>query len=545
VLYLNRLIPEAWSLRSDQIALSDTLSNVETLDWVMVRFPLTVDPAAQDAWNERLEDIRRAHERRENIEVLLPAAPDSQFNGTLREFQKVGLDFLLKTGGRALLADEMGLGKGVAAIAYIATAEDVFPVCIVAPLVTLKHWGREIERFLKVGQRVPNVKVIRVGKRETILPADIYLINYELLSKRVEDMYGLVRTVIFDEIQALRNTSTHRYRAALELIGNREVKHVLGLSGTPIHNNGAEIWPITNLIRPGLLGEYKEFVAQYCTFTYGKVSVREPPALYALLRQEFMLRRRIVEVLRELPPKIRVKEYVEADLEFYEREVAKILNQLDAKTAGAKTRFERKAYEQHALTQERKVAALSKIPHVIKWVQSCLESDQPIIVYFHHLDTLDSLKRYLSHWSPCIIVGGQRDTERDEEIQRFQRGGSKLMLAGIRAGSLGISLTASSIVVFAELDWTPAMHKQAEGRSHRMGQDRQVLAYYLIAEGTLDEKIAEILVDKAEEIGGVLGDKLEEENTPEALRAIDELRQLPAFKNSKYANINTTLLREE
>jgi SNF2 family DNA or RNA helicase len=72
-----------------------------------------------------------------------------------------------------------------------------------------------------------------------------------------------------------------------------------------------------------------------------------------------------------------------------------------------------------------------------------------------------------------------------------------------------------------------------------------VLAYYLIAEGTLDEKIAEILVDKAEEIGGVLGDKLEEENTPEALRAIDELRQLPAFKNSKYANINTTLLREE
>jgi len=530
VMFLNRLIPEAYTLRSDQCALSDTLSNVETIEWLMMRFPLSINKNAKRYWNRRVKEVHVGCQRRETLEALVPVTPSRQFIGKLRDFQKLGLDFLMKTGGHALLADEMGLGKGVQALAYLATAKDALPVYIVAPLVTLKHWEREIIKFLRVSGKSATVKVIRSGKRAPLPSANIYLTNYDLLAKRVEDVRDKVRTVIFDEIQALRNTQTLRYRAALELLGGKHIVHVIGLSGTPIHNNGAELWAITNLLRPGLLGTYHEFVAQHCGILFGKIHARNPKGLYELLRQEFLLRRRKFEVMSELPPLLRVKEYIDADLDLYKAEVTSILETLDQKLEFAKTEFERTAFKQHVVTQERQVAAICKIPYVVKWVRACLESEQPIIVYFHHLLVRDALVRYLKEWDPCIIVGGQTDTERDNEIQRFQGGKSRLLLSGIRAGSLGITLTAGSVVVFAELDWTPAWHRQAEGRSHRIGQENQVLAYYLVAEGTLDEKVAEVLMSKTQEINELLGDEPEGENTPEALNAIEELRKLPAFQ---------------
>ncbi len=535
---LNRLIPEAWSRRSDQVAVSDTMANVDTISWLMLRYPLTVDSKAEARWNERVEELHVNQKRREDLETLLPVVPSGQFKGELRSFQKLGLDFLLKTGGRALLADEMGLGKTLESLAFLATEErDVFPVCVVAPLAVLKHWERHIEKFLTIQGARPSVETIRTGKTSgegqvyLIGAPAIYLINYDLLAKRAKDIAPRVRTIIFDEVQALRNTTTQRYGAALELVGSPTVKHVIGLSGTPIHNNGGEIWAITNVIRPGLLGHFQEFAAQHCYTDFrGRVHARNPQALYELLREEFMLRRRKIEVLQDLPPKQRVKEFIEADLELYNREVAKILAVLDQKLAGAKTQFEKTAFRQQVIKQERQIAAIAKVEYVVKWVQACLESEEPIVVYCHHLLIRDALQRYLGSYNPCFIFGGQTDTQRDEEIQRFQNGESRLMLAGMRAGSLGISLTHATIVVFAELDWTPVIHAQCEGRLHRIGQERQVLAYYLVAEGTLDEKVVEVLVDKTEEISGILGDVPEGENTPEAVRALDELRNMPAFK---------------
>jgi SNF2 family DNA or RNA helicase len=544
---LNRLIPEAWSRRSDQVAVSDTMANVDIISWLMLRYPLTVDPQAEARWNERLQELHVNQKRREDLETLLPVLPSGQFKGELREFQKLGLDFLLKTGGRALLADEVGLGKGVQSLAFLATEEqEVFPVCIVAPLVVLKHWEREIEKFLTIQGARPSVETIRTGKTSAegqaylIGAPAIFLINYDLLAKRAKDIAPRVRTIIFDEVQALRNTTTQRYGAALELVGSPTVKHVLGLSGTPIHNNGGEIWAISNIIRPGLLGHFQEFAAQHCYTDFrGRVHARNPQALYELLREELMLRRRKIEVLQELPPKQRVKEFIEADLELYNREVAKILAVLDQKLAGAKTQFERTAFRQHVIKQERQIAAIAKVEYIVKWVQAILESEEPIVVYCHHLLIRDALQRYLGHHKPCFIFGGQGDTERDQEIQRFQNGESRLMLAGLRAGSLGISLTRATIVVFAELDWSPVIHQQAEGRLHRIGQEHQVLAYYLIATGTLDEKVAEVLVDKTEEISGILGDVPEGENTPEAVRALDELRKMPAFASVPVPHVLT------
>ncbi len=915
VMYLNRLIPDSNSLRADRVSISDTVDNIETVLMLMSRFPLDISEDAKEVWANRVEQVEKVRLQRENLEVLAPVSPSAQFAGELREFQKLGLDFLLKTNGFAALCDEMGLGKGVTTISYFGTCPDALPACVVAPLIVIPHWEREIARFLRVGKTFhPKVIRIRTGARATLLRADIYLINYDLLGKRVEDLRGLVRTVIFDEVQALRNRGTIRYQAANELIGSEFVKHIIGLSGTPVYNNGGEIWSIANIIRPGLLGTYSEFLAQHCEFVFGKVRAKNPKGLYELLRREFLLRRRKIDVLSELPPKLRVKEHLEVDKDLYERDVAALLIKLDEKIAGAKTEFQKTAFKQQFLTQERQIAGVTKIPYVVQWVKACLlpdtlipgdylpvkdsavgqevvgldgpdmieevmvrdycgdiveikvtgtlpltltpehpvlavrrvfagysrrgntyplwsylpprwarpqdlipvrkgkegdylvlpvhngtasisildlsqfvaprgngdlqasgpnklpltadlawligiyvaegsssrkvefnlgkhehklarsvrqvlrqlgysprnrqlrtgqrviaysvklarflsyhcghhatekripnfildhsdkrllqsflrgyldgdgcltwhkgrrniqsagtvsrilalqlqmltarlsnpflvwksegspnriegrsvhansvytlrrysqrptkknrtvifkdrvlfpvkgihraqydgqvwnlrtkrhtylannllvhnclESEQPIVVYFHHDVVVKNLQRHLADYKPCIIVGGQRDEERDQEIQKFQEGKSMLMLASIRAGSLGINLTASCIVVFAELDWVPAIHRQAEDRTHRIGQEKQVLAYYLVADGTLDEKIVEVLVDKTEQINALLGDEPEGENTREAIDAIQYLRSLPAFKGLPATKLAPTIIRE-
>ena len=539
VMYLNRLIAHTYGMRRDECELSDTLSNAHVLEMINHSFPLEVDSSASEIWAKRLGDVQHSRELRETLQILAPAEPTKSFVGSLKEFQKLGLDFMLKTDGCCLLADEMGLGKGYTAVAYLATAKEAFPTLIVAPLVVLKHWERELNRLLRIDNKPPIVKTIRSGKPADLrtptllsrgLP-DVFLINYDLLAKRHEDLEQLpIQTVILDEVQALRNTGTQRYHGALELLGEGRIKHIMGLSGTPIHNNTGELWSVANLIRPGMLGTWSEFLSQHCTVDWkGRAHAINPQGLYELLREDFLLRRRIVEVLSEMPPKLRLKEHIEADLELYKSELAKIFVELDNRLQGAKTEFEKAAIQQQAVTQERQVAAMCKVEHVVKWVKACMESEEPVVVYFHHHLIKEAFDRYLREFKPCTIIGGQSDLERDNEIQRFQHGESKLMLASIRAGSLGINLTASAIVIFAELDWTPAIHKQAEGRLHRIGQDQRVLAYYLIADGTLDEIVANVLVDKTEEISALFGDIPEGENTPEAIRAFDALRQHPAF----------------
>lgn len=543
VLYLNRLIPKAYSIRRDQCAISDTVNNVDIISWLMTRFPLTMkDAETESYWNKREAQLQEVMAQREKLEHLTPIQPDpANFIGKLRDFQQLGLDFMIKTNGSCLLGDEMGLGKGVTAIAYMCTAEDALPALIVAPLVTVHNWVHEIHRFMRIKGRKVNVAMIRTGKTGAIDPAqkhlfnkdaDVYLINYDLLSKRRDDLASVgIRTVFFDEVQALRNSNTLRYQAAVELTQIESVKHAIGLSGTPIYNKAEEIWPVSNILRPGMLGSYSEFLAQHFDPQWGdNWKPRDPGALGELLKRDFMIRRRKLDVLSELPPKLRVKEHIEANLEEYEKQVAQLFQDLDKKLVGAKTSFEKAAFTQHAITQERRIAAMSKVGYVVKWVQACLESDQPIIVYFHHLLIHDALTAYLQHWNPSVIVGGQTDLKRQSQIERFQNGETKLLISGLRAGSFGINLTNASVVVFSELDWTPAIHRQAEDRAHRIGQTHQVLAYYLIADGTLDEKVAEILVDKADEISSILGDSTELDNTQPAIAAMQELRAKPAFR---------------
>jgi len=138
-----------------------------------------------------------------------------------------------------------------------------------------------------------------------------------------------------------------------------------------------------------------------------------------------------------------------------------------------------------------------------------MEIEESVVVFCHHKVIHKLLHESLQEFSPVSIIGGQSDSFRQNQIDKFQKGESKLMIAGIRAGNVGINLTRAKYVIFAELDWSPAIHRQAEDRLHRIGQKNTVFAYYLIGNGTLDDHVANILVDKSYEIDAIMDDTVD------------------------------------
>jgi len=428
--------------------------------------------------------LARVELRRQQIVSIQKVDPSTQFNGELFDFQKEGLDFLIKTNGVTLLADDMGLGKGVSTLAYLATEKNVLPVLVVAPLTTLENWRREILRFVRLRSNregdinpdtftSPRIKVIRTGEPEALYRADFYIINYDLLHKRRDDLASTgIKTIVSDEIQNLRNADTKRYEAIKEISNAPGIEHRIGLSGTPIYNHGIELWPIIDFLYPGLMGTQNEFVRNWCNHYNPKVILTEHrQALYQFLKENIMIRRRKVEVMKELPEKTRYREQIEIDEEYYHKEMSRITSELGSKLGLAKVSLSliNQAYNAFN-TSERQIAGISKIPYVVEFVEKMMELEEGVVVFCHHHIVHGLLMQKLSQHRPAEIIGGQPDKVRQMDIDRFQKGDTKLMIAGIRAGSIGINLTAANYVVFAELDWTPSIHRQGEDRCIAKGQ---------------------------------------------------------------------------
>ena len=512
---ISKLIPQSWYGETENEAIvPDNTENIQQIKWILDRYPLEV--LSKSAWQRKATKSKTKKKFSSKIEKLERVKPGKQFRGKLYNFQKEGLDFLLKSSGNALLADEMGLGKTVETLAYLASEKQAYPALVIAPLVTLNNWQREIAKFLKRKSRngkivendIPSSTIIRQGKAAEIGKYDFYIINYELLHKRLDDLLKLdVKTIVCDEVQNLRSKTTKKYDAVKKLTAHESVKFRLGLSGTPIYNRGSEIWPIVDILRPGLLGNYTEFCEYFCYVNEkGKAIVLENKreSLRKQLQKYVMLRRKKSDVLKELKDKVRYKEVIDADRNYYVNELGKIWEKFEVEQKDAKTKFDKSSSYQRAIQSERQAAGVAKVPHVINFVKNIMEIDESVVVFCHHRAIHQLLHEKLSEFSPVSIIGGQSDKFRQEQIDMFQSGQSKLMIAGLRAGNVGINLTRAKYVIFAELDWSPAIHRQAEDRLHRIGQKNTVFAYYLIGNGTLDDHVADILVDKSYEIDSII-----------------------------------------
>lgn len=521
VAMVSRIMPQAWYGDGEfEAIVPDEPRNIRQIKWIMDRYPLEI--LSKNVWQKKLPPpAKPVSKKPKKTERLQLANPSKQFRGNLLNFQREGLDFLLKSSGNALLADDMGLGKTIMSLAYLASEKNAFPALIVAPLVTLQNWQREIDKFLKrksrngriVEDEAPTSTIIRVGKSEDIGKYDIYIINYELLYKRYPDLSKLnLRTLVCDEVQNLRSKTTQKYHAIKNLSALESVKYRIGLSGTPIYNRGSEIWPIVDILRPGLLGSFREFCEYFCYVNEkGKAIVLENKreSLRNMLQKHVMLRRKKSDVLTELKEKVRYKEIIDADINYYNKELEKIWKKLEDDRKIAQNAFDASSAYQRAIQSERQAAGIAKLPHVINFVKNIMEIEESVVVFCHHKSIHSLLHQSLAEFKPAAIIGGQSDNVRQHQIDSFQDGQTKLMIAGLRAGNVGINLTRAKYVIFAELDWSPAIHLQAEDRLHRIGQKNTVFAYYLMGNGTLDEHVAQVLVDKSYEIDAIMDNKTE------------------------------------
>ena len=451
-------------------------------------FELNITDDADRMMQEFLEQMKTniSASRAENSEFRVGG-----LDCELRPFQRAGVEYAVKT-KRTFLADEMGLGKTVQALATIQ-ATDAFPALIVCPASLKLNWQRETKKWLS-GRSVS----IFTAKSN---PADIEIINYDILKRNLDTlkMRGF-KAIIFDESHVLKNGKAQRTKAASELSKGIEIR--LALTGTPVLNRPQELLAQLKILgRLDDIGGFWKFAERYCAakktrwgwdFT-GSANLAE---LNEKLRSTCYIRRDKASVLAELPLKQRSVVPLDIDNRKEYQNVEKDLIRWLTKQKGEEL-AERAKYAEQLVKIEylKQLAAQGKLPALFEWVQSFLESGEKLVLFATHQNIIDAIAEKFS--SALTITGETPQNHRQQIVDKFQTDPeAKLLVMNLKAGGVGLTLTAASNVAFFELGWTPADHNQAEDRCHRIGQKNSVNIWYLLASGTIDEEIYRLIDTK-------------------------------------------------
>lgn len=490
------------------------------LVWLMHRWPLKIENRDEFDASYR-ETVEYVQQRQAANSSPINTVPDLIFKGELRPFQAEGLSWCL-TNGRTLIADEMGLGKTVQGIAFLATRQS-WPALVVAPPHLTLHWRDKLSEFLELhsdsagplfedanGLKVCVISCTPRVMKGPLPKAHIYVIHYLLLKPWREKLKELnIQSIVFDEIQELRHDGTEKYASASDLA--TMATDVIGLSGTPIYNRGSEIWNVMNILEYHCLGDKDSFRREWCvqggSSMSGSESVRDPALLNAHLRREgLMIRRLKSDVLKELPAKRRVVQLVDSDDRVFNQLVANAVA-LAKESSQLTDALARGRSELEAINETRKATGVAKAPAAAAFVRSLLEAEQPTILFSHHHAVQDILLDLLKEFNPVCITGRQTREQKWQAIEDFKSGKTNLVLIGLRAAT-GIDGLQGRVkaVVMAELDWSPAVHSQAEDRGHRDGLLDSLLCYYLVSEQGTDPEMQEALGIKVSQFIGLMGD---------------------------------------
>lgn len=474
-------------------------STVTAVDALVRAHRLGIDDEAQ----RLLDELMTEHAQGEELVALSRAhsadfEPPPGLHGKLMPFQTAGVVYALRQ-RRTFIADEQGLGKTVQALAAIE-ADDAYPAVVVCPASLKLNWLRECARWLP-GRRAEPLS----GRRGPLPLADIVVVNYDVLDARADALADLEPgAIVFDESHYVKNPKANRTKAAIDLSARLPQDALrLALTGTPLVNRPRELVPQLRVL--GRLGDFGSGASFERRFE-GQVA-RE--RLHWHLRSTCYVRRRKDEVLTQLPPKRRITVPVplanEHEYRHLEDDLVDWLRHevLDSRQLAEKIDSALRAEALVKLNALRHVAARGKLHAAIEWIKTFLESGERLVVFAHHRDIQDELVQMFPR--AARILGSDSVEERQRNVELFQRkrGGASLCICSLEAASHGFTLTASANVAFLELGWTPAKHDQAEDRVHRIGQDRHVTAWYLLAAETIDERIAALIDYKRAVVGSV------------------------------------------
>lgn len=471
----------------------------------MLRFPLDVRLEDLPRWQEAVTGARE-HALREALASTLPQSmtpPEGTFSGQLMPFQQEGLSFLMRH-ERTLLADEMGLGKTVQALACLAASHS-FPALVIPPPHLCRNWQEEIRRFLVINGQPARVHLITGLKPYPLPEADVYIMHYLLLRgwKTVLPNLGF-RAVVFDEIQELRHAGTEKYSAASLLSDSAE--RVIGLSGTPIYNRGGEIWNVINILDFHFLGDWESFSREWCT-GFGGETVLRPDLLGAYLKREGMMFRRTKDqVLSQLPPKRRLVQELDWNDRVYASLMAGVLQDLKKwKNAVDLSPQQKRMLEESISLHARQATGVAKAPYVCAFVRALLDGGEKVLLFAHHHQVFDIYREELKAYHPKFITGRETMDQKAAAVQAFMEEKTSVLCISLRSGS-GLNLQKATCVVFGELDWSPAVHSQAEDRAHRIGKEDSLLCYYLVSPAGSDALMQETLGLKVSQFVGLMGD---------------------------------------
>lgn len=401
-------------------------------------------------------------------------------------FQESGVQILMSMKS-ALLADEMGLGKTIQSIAYAVRSRRL-PALIVCPASLSINWEREIRDAVTD----PKIQRISNGKTDLLPDQDFYIIPYSLIIKYEEITLIGLRLVIMDECHYVKNYKAKRTQTLTKICDM--VRNKLGLSGTPITNHQTEIFNIMRCIKPDVFGkDFFKFVNSYCVEDPASERFVIPGHMQKKVNERLashMLRRLKSEVLADLPQKLTSVIPLDVPLKQYHDTLLKIAHEYHSKKGFV-------ASDLTMLEKERQLCGKLKLEPGLEFVDDILEQGDPVVLFAVHRDIIDYLKMALKNHNPAVIVGDQNIEQRQQAVDDFQNGKTKVIIVSIQAGGVGITLTRASKCVFFEFDWSAANMRQATDRLHRIGQRNTVNVYYVIARKTLDEYIMQVLEGKA------------------------------------------------
>lgn len=446
-----------------------------------------------------IDDVRRS--RAADGEAL---SCEPRLGGELRPFQRAGVRYALQS-RRLFIADEQGLGKTVEALATLEE-DEAYPAVIICPASLKLNWEREAATWLP--HRTLHV-VSGTGK--AIPKAEITVLNYEIVHAHRERLaISRPKALILDESHYVKNPAAKRTRAVrklAEILPEGALK--LCLTGTPVMNHPDEL-----IAQLRILGRLEEF-GSGARFKRRFQGAGAEERIHWHLRRTCFVRRLKKDVLPQLPEKRQVvvpvaleneKEYrlAEKDVIAWLQEQPIELGELEAKVQ-ATLRAERLAQ----LNTLRQLAARGKLGAALAWIDDFLQSEEPLVVFASHRDIQE---RVLARFPDALhVVGADKVAERDAAVQAFQDPeGPQLIVCSTRVAGQGITLTRASNVAFLDLEWSPAMHDQAEDRCHRIGQRDAVTAWYLLAAETIDEQMSEVLARKRGLIGAVTDGRADE-----------------------------------
>lgn len=465
-----------------------------------------------------------AQRLREGGGLQATAAP-SGLKASLRLYQQQGLDwmqFLRRHRLAGVLADDMGLGKTVQTLAHVLTEKEAGrldrPALVVMPTTLVPNWLAEAARF------APGLKVLdlhgpaRRERFEQIGGADLVLTTYPLIWRDHEALAAHAwHLLILDEAQYVKNAATRGAAAIRQL----DARHRLCLTGTPLENNLGELWSQFDFLLPGFLGSQPDFNKRWRN-PIEKSDDQTRRSLLARRLRPFMLRRRKDEVATELPPKTQIVAKVEleaAQRDLYETVRAAMQKKVREAIAGqglARSHIvvlDALLKLRQACCDPRLVklstarnAQSAKLDMLMTMLPALLAEGRKVLVFSQFTAMLDLIAKSLdAAGMPYAMLTGETG-DRSLPVQRFQRGDVPLFLISLKAGGVGLNLTAADTVIHYDPWWNPAAENQATDRAHRLGQDKPVFVYKLIAAGSIEERIVALQERKAALADSILSD---------------------------------------